>query len=466
MTLAREDGRRLGFESGYRRAQEERDMASGRAPALTDRYEDADPRDMDPQQYQQHMYQDDGTLLDADADLSPSTLRLLTLPSNQAQSPYATDIRDVPLPVPVPHQTPDPVPDPSPAAAPPQTLQMPTPVVMPEASPFLPPAQPASVVNSYRERNSPLQGNRSIRSRTPSVHLFPIDIPPPDELNYRNYNIDQPPVLRQEPPRPQPLVQRPPDNYIPAQNSAGAIPLPPPHELLTPPVRSDVSSQDFASLQAQRKDSWYENLPDQSEAQTQSWYRPRPSSQKSLSRSITNPTASNVKPKSTTSRHVRNSSFGSGSASTHISQFPLVSKSGGSVKDLGNTGKGKGLERELSVIAEGSSRQSTPAFPGPYGGENFTAGSQSRRTLSAASPSSVAPPLPPKDPPREVLRDRKREDGSLELQRAREKDRQDRERILVLQEQREKQKMADELRYSDPEEVETWRREDASRVSL
>ncbi|KAF9268410.1 hypothetical protein L218DRAFT_954773 [Marasmius fiardii PR-910] len=229
---AREEGRKQGFEAGWRRAREEFGLSTGRT-ALPLHYVDPGGRQLI-QPVTPSPETDEG---DYDDDISytasDSHTEDLRLPDEPVEPLHiASSVR---------HSAPEHT-----AAS---SSGHPSHYVHPGRSPR-PMASP--------ERIQPIPPPRApfgMGSHTPAMEKFSIDIPPADSAVV-NQNINPPQPTRSNsfkkfvpaPWRPgmhrdRPTTPHPPDNYIPEASEEGLIPLPPPHEMgdYAPTPRSQMT---------------------------------------------------------------------------------------------------------------------------------------------------------------------------------------------------------------------------------
>ncbi|KAK7436647.1 hypothetical protein VKT23_019055 [Stygiomarasmius scandens] len=381
---AREEGRRQGFEDGWKRAREEFNLANGRPlPALT---------------------------YDTGFDHVPSILERPFEEQGPASSEHESDGQPPPSlsrPPPrddvVPHMPAPPSHNPSaaprPPSAPPQPILQPS----PQSHPQIPFPMP----------NPPSRPPSSRAARTPAIQMYTLDIPPADADEVQFHN--QPPARSNSWRRPKPASQeppfqrhrspspRPPDNYIPVTTGeTGHIVLPPPHELVDyaspqvlptnlPGQSGSVGSR--APSRGSHRGRSMDSRPIGSQIQGQgdpgpsssSWYLrsktgPNQSSTSLAKRSIILDTPPQSEAKNLDSSRRSIDSRHSEDSSTNMShmdilQDPSVSNTSLSSKKRSLLGRmfggGKGKEREhvLSVIKENPlSRQGsmrTQGYPSP-----------------------------------------------------------------------------------------------------
>ncbi|KAF5349317.1 hypothetical protein D9758_011790 [Tetrapyrgos nigripes] len=405
---AREEGRKQGFEDGWRRAREEFSLAMGKpVPALT--YENAldvayPPSILDVP----HTNNDDD---ESSGHESPPRRRVrpAMLMDSAPSEPSTHAGPSDPITVDVVSPSPK-MPQPELFVAPPsqpRSSRPPSRASRASRAPSVPHSTSHSISHPIQQPIFPAPPPRppsshaSHLTRTPAIQMYPLDIPPADELTFNN----QPPPVRtnswrrrpkprqqqpqQPPPPPLPHTwkpdipqrrspsPRPPDNYIPITNG-GQIILPPPHELAdyaSPQVLSTelpepgrVSSLDGGARQAlpqsQSRESWSGRgrttdarpigegsqppMQAHNNASSSSWYLNK--QQQSTS------TLGNDEPQE---RRSMDSAFSRGSeASTNMSHLDIlrdpseVQKRPGLGKSFRNMFKGKGKERVLSVINE------------------------------------------------------------------------------------------------------------------
>ncbi|KAK7051388.1 hypothetical protein VNI00_004888 [Paramarasmius palmivorus] len=252
---AKEEGRRQGFEAGWRRAREEFGLAAGRPalqyveerrePPLAPRPPDTDEEDLD----------DDISFSAVHTNARPPSelgIPNLTIPSQPDSSQLPVSQSPFPPPPPAGPQE----------SSPRRNSSMPpeVPIAMPE--PVVPPATQSHYVSPLHHATPTPRVPSTMGNRTPAMERFTVDIPPADsQVVNENINPSQPSrsnskkfapqmwrpghnVNRQRSPSP-----RPPDNYIPEISQEGLISLPPPHEMAdyahTP--RSNISELPQAS---------------------------------------------------------------------------------------------------------------------------------------------------------------------------------------------------------------------------
>lgn len=387
---AREEGRRLGFEAGFRRGQMGESGKSGP--------EQAAQNSPGNQNYTDPLYYDDDGLEEEVLDESRSSRGGYSPPP--LQHPQVVRVSDT-----------QPTPRPAPQYAPPS--------VPPPGPPPPPITEPVADVP---------------RPHTPSVQVYSIDIPPAEQIE-QQFNTNDPPSGR---PRVKPRGGRertpsprrpPPDNYMPLASSNGAILLPPPHEFdgqhqspaPTVPITLPDNTAESESISGRQRwdgrgsaNDYYRGVGTSFQGTGDTHSQPQARYQNSAqSRDYPYPA-------------VRRNSAGSGSASTSFSQYEIVSPPESSTPN-GGTGLGRhgkeayagrkvrDKESQLSMIKENPlSRQASPAV------ERF--GHRGSRSMDVGGPSGMHPFVPP-----EI-----NELGRRDLQ----------------------QKMADHLRYSDPQAAE------------
>jgi len=504
VAAAREEGRRLGFDAGFRRAQMEQQelrpqqrserMRAGRDVEQRDArvdmiegenqaFERQNDRDYRNEGVETNNF-DDGDRDQRDAQSassSPSTLPLRVL-----HSPEVVRLSE---PQPIMEQSREPVP-------------IAEPVLITEPPPITHPITEQYHITEPVPMTEPVT---EFRSETPSIQIYPIDIPPADEVE-RDYNTN-PPTSKYagqyetyQPYQPQPLdpqpwpdqadarrslrpvpsssrndIPRPTDNYRPPSSWDGQSADDPESEFSQPPpsshspnsvtlppilVESDDGSLTGGIGHSKRKQSWYRRDRDrgtdldeqpaqpQPPAQT-SWYRPkgwtlpkRSSSGRTRARDFS------------FNKPVRRFSNESGSASTRISQLDIVTTPTPLRSRKGKDREFRSLqekERGLSVINEDVSRQTSPLL-------DRTGRSRSRSR--AGSSSTLGTDLPPQVPPKDFVVGRhafgtqKERGGSLSGE-------SDRRRGLDLgprmfgqgeTERETEQRMADQPRNSDSHE--------------
>ncbi|KAJ7464570.1 hypothetical protein FB451DRAFT_441336 [Mycena latifolia] len=408
---ALEEGRKLGYEAGFRRAQQE--MAYTRGTNPEDAYLDLEREIQDGGNYSA-VQQDEDDDLRPDGSPSQPARDIITSPMPAPRSPQVIQMPQRPSssrqPPPAAESPPPSMPIPSPAVA------MPSPVR----------AVPSRTFETEPVRRPP----PSVRSPSPRVSLYPVEIPsasvfnqtrpsdrsqepqrrPSSQAQYQ----DPPQSFRDAPPRqeqPQyqpPPVSRPPDNYIPSISAEGDIPLPPPFQLSQPVLPTAPPAPIDAPQSDAPRESWYNRDRPEDPAQTQSWYQPK------RPRSNAGSTTGRSNAGSTTghsARHMRHASLDSRVSASALKNQKLAADYGADLGAIKEDGR--------------SSRGSTYAHEVPSRGwDNANAqGSQRARSMRAPSAESLVPPPPPPKEPRH-----------------------------------QKQVIADELRYSDPDLPEAWRR--------
>ncbi|KAJ7250499.1 hypothetical protein B0H12DRAFT_1324242 [Mycena haematopus] len=260
---------------------------------------------------------------------------------------------------------------------------------------------PENIIPSQRRSLSQFQQQQD-PGLPPSEKIVPPQRPlsqAASQRSRRSTNTQAPPRSPQ-----QPQYRLPPDNYIPSASEDGGIALPPPFQL-SHPVLSAMSPK-VAPVDPPRKESWYNREEQQQgqgqqqqQGQTQSWYQPkRPRSNAGSVSGLS--AAGSTAGRSAQGRHARQAS----SDSRLSAKSQKLAASQPYAADLGAI-------REVDARSVRS-------------GQGY-AGSQRVRSVSEVE-SVPPPPPPPKD------------------------------------ERHQKQMIADELRYSDPDLAESWRREGAS----
>ncbi|KAJ7181014.1 hypothetical protein C8R46DRAFT_1071209 [Mycena filopes] len=485
------EGKRLGYEAGFRRAQHE--MAyRGMTPG--DTFPDLEGDLADGGIYstlgQEHDDRNSESFRDinaspAPAGRSPHVIRVPEFPHSPTR---ADDPQSRPsMPVPSPTMA---MPSPRLAAGPSHLLE-PDPIrnepslaPSPAISRFSIEILSASVFNDAPPSNYPPQHRRAFsqaeyrpplvyqqqRAPSPSPQPQPpaeyrqqrqppsqLQSPPDDYPPGRSFSQaahDLPPAPRRPPsqapaPRPpsravsplqaprserqhqQQFHQPPPDNYIPSVSAEGGIALPPPFLLSPrPPMRDAISPTNDAPPAA--RGSWYNretgnNEPaqtqgaQQGQGPAQSWYqtkRPRSNAGSATGRS----NAGSVAGRSTRStgqgqsRHARQASLDSRMSAAAVAKSQRLAAMGGS--EYGGP--------DLSAIREDS--QSARSGQGLGYGESSYARPRNMHVRASSESLAVPPPLPAKDA------------------------------------RHQKQLIADELRYSDPDLAESWRRDAAAKA--
>lgn len=339
---AREEGRRLGFEEGIRRA---RDIGFDEGMGLGYDENRANTRRIAPRPIDMA---DDATTLDEDYDRVPTS----------SDTPPT-----------------------------PQAIRPPSP----------PPKDRATArsrkTSSVSSRHA---GPSNLRQEAPTPAPLPLS-PPQRPLSVHN----------QTPSPRHPDVQLPPDGWIPTADGSHFISMPPPHELERQPEPMSATT-DAGSVRSRRQ-----------------------SSEASTGGVRTRDFAFDGAPRDTHDR--RNSLDSQGStnhskASTAISQLDLISPPHTAAPRRYN----------LSAIPEDTSSQASPNV------------SNRSRSVSEFIPPLAAPDFAAALGRTEGDREM---DSPAQLAAAR------------MRDQRINQKMADELRYSDPKEVQEWRRSGAQQVN-
>ncbi|KAJ7137730.1 hypothetical protein C8R44DRAFT_847832 [Mycena epipterygia] len=391
---ALEEGRRLGYQAGFRRAQQE--MAYTR---VGEPYEDLE-REMGGhgRVYSAVDVHDSG--LDGSPSQPPRDINASPMPA-----PHSPQIIRMPEILPSPHQPPPTHEAPSPSPA----MAMPSPI----------PAPPPRTFETEPVRHAP----SSVRSPSIQLSRYSIDIPSPSVLDQTRPSDYQPQQQRrpssqaprprsvqdapptrpnpQEQPQyqPPPPAKPPPDNYIPSASAEGGIPLPPPFQLSRPVL---------PAVDAPRTQSWYNRDRPEEPAPAESWYQPkRPRSNAGSATGRSN--AGSVTGRSAQGRHTRHTSLDS--RVPHGNGKLVVHEYG---TDLG------------AIKEDARSAQGTYAYTVPEQRWDNAQGSQRARSMRGSVESLVPPPPPEKDA------------------------------------RHQKQAIADELRYSNPDLPEAWRRDAAA----
>ncbi|ESK87825.1 hypothetical protein Moror_15318 [Moniliophthora roreri MCA 2997] len=407
---AKEEGRRQGFEAGWRRAREEFGLSTGRR-ALQYVEEDHTPQPArTTPEIDEEVLDDDISFSAVHTETQPPIelgVPNLPMPSQATDSQPPVHNNSPPQPLPPANQTPY---SHRRASSVPHEI----PIAMPEPA-VPPPLSPSHYVSPLHHSTPTPQAPSTVGNCTPGLERFTIDIPPADsQVVNQNINPPQPArsnskkfvpktwrpptnIARQRSPSP-----RPPDNYIPAVSEEGVISLPPPHEMTdyAPTPRSNATdlppttgprhkrsmSLDDGGLRrptgnptvdGQRPESWYgrgrdpraqplENTGPSTEApvlhhknSSSSWYQAKPGTRtpsvQSKDYAYPNPI------------HNRRASFDSNrTGSSHFSNMDLLRGPEESSKpDDGKRGtgvgsalrnmfrsKGKGKARRLSVVNE------------------------------------------------------------------------------------------------------------------
>ncbi|KAJ7625580.1 hypothetical protein FB45DRAFT_921808 [Roridomyces roridus] len=388
ITDAMEEGRRLGYKAGLRRARQEMAYTLGG----TSTYDDTD---VEPEEGRAYTTDEPDSGLDAPLNASPlppiRSPQIIRMPEAPQSPSAAAAPPTIPLAAPLVMPSPRPPPSMPPfetetVRAAPQSVRSPSiqidryPIEIPSASVFND-TRPSGYPQRD-QRQAPPENHQQVRRRpsSQSQHQAP---PPPRSVR------DEPPpspIPSRPPSRQEQLqFQAPPDNYIPSMNIDGGIALPPPFQLSQPVISQPPPPQPAAETRP--RDSWYNPhpVPEDAQSPTQSWYqqkRPRSNAGSATGRS----NAGSATGRSASGRHAR-----------HASDAGVYNR-----KDAYSGGLGAINEDSRSV-----------------------GGSQRSRSMQESRESLVPPPLPAKDA------------------------------------RHQKQAIADELRYSDPDLAEGWRRDAA-----
>ncbi|KAF9523857.1 hypothetical protein CPB83DRAFT_862209 [Crepidotus variabilis] len=197
IAAAKEEGRRLGFEAGFDHAKQEREMLAARRPPRIISAPHPNPKGKERERYSEdespRRTSHGGHSPDDDIETSPS----------EELSPTQLPIRGLPL---------DP---PARAHAGPSTATPPR--------PFQPPPS-TNDVESQRQLSPPPEPQHSSRPyhllKTPSVQVWPIDIPAPDQVD-QSYNSHENPN--------DPIPRRPRDEWVTANKHQQMRNRPPRH---------------------------------------------------------------------------------------------------------------------------------------------------------------------------------------------------------------------------------------------
>ncbi|KAG7096486.1 hypothetical protein E1B28_003916 [Marasmius oreades] len=234
---AREEGRKQGFEAGWRRAREEFGLSTGQ-PILPLNYIKPGER---------QLIQPETASSETDEDDYEDDI------SYTASDSHADDLR-------LPHEPVEPIYTASSTGPPaPENIAASSSGHPISTSHYVEPGRaPSSVlVPEYIQQHQmpPPRTPSAVGTRTPAMERFSIDIPPADSVVVnQNINPMQPtrsnsfkkfvPVpWRPGAHRERPSSPHPPDNYIPEVSEDGLIPLPPPHEMgdYFPTPRSQIT---------------------------------------------------------------------------------------------------------------------------------------------------------------------------------------------------------------------------------
>ncbi|KAJ7763586.1 hypothetical protein DFH07DRAFT_395963, partial [Mycena maculata] len=450
---ALEEGRKLGYQAGFRRAQQEmynRDATPGEAYQDMEReIEGARIYDVGPQEAEDENPDSglDAPLRDINASpqppaRSPQRLRMPQMPPQAEEAPPPS------MPVPSPAMA---MPSPLPAAAPLHTFETESVRRAPSAarspsiqlSHFAVDIPSASVLNETMPSEYPRQQQRRPSSQAPppeNTSGYPrqqqrrpssAQAPPPEsiravsEYSYTRRpspqasppeNVREAPAPAPRPtPRQPPPIALPPDNYIPSADAAGGIALPPPFQLSQPILQAAPANPNPG--EPARTQSWYNRNPAEEQAQAQnqnqSWYqaprRPRSNAGSATGRSNSGSVTGRSNSGSATGR--------SNAGSRHARHTSLDSRLRNPTKGANEHESGYGYGYggpDLSAINEDA---------------RSARGSQRARSMQGSTESLVPPPPPEKDT-----------------------------RHL-------KQLIADELRYSNPDLAEAWRRDGAAETA-
>ncbi|KAK7012808.1 hypothetical protein R3P38DRAFT_3279290 [Favolaschia claudopus] len=460
---AMEEGKKLGYEAGFRRAQQEFAMMHGTTTGEVLR---------------------DLRLDDSYSTSPPENAQTIQRPQESTQS--IRDLNTSPVAVRSPQQfriPHDPIPGGNPPLSMPEAIVMPHPDTAPPRRPLEtepvrqpPPPSPqlslfpieipsASALNvqplnrrSQQSRptsqapppsapavNPPSQGRLSAQIAEQLQHSAEENVPQP-QPRPSSRQRQRPPTTENEDRRPtsrasvrprstsmqeavpplraltpeQPQYELPPDNYIPSITEGGGITLPPPFQL-SQPLLSAMSPK-APPAEPHRTQSWYNNREQEQpmpqgqnqQGQTQSWYQPKRPRSNAGSTTGRSAAGGSVSGRSTAqARHARQASLDS----------RLSAAGGKGQKYAGGdpysaAGLGAISEVDTRSMRSGKSHRSRSML-NHYGAPLE---SMSRDSLLEAD---QPPPLPAKDA------------------------------------RHQNQMIADELRYSDPDLAESWRREGA-----
>ncbi|KAJ7210509.1 hypothetical protein GGX14DRAFT_450901 [Mycena pura] len=373
---ALEEGRRLGYKAGFRRAQQELALGRGLNSAETYDFE----RELDEESATAPEEADRISMFDT---LLPRDIHAPSVPPPRSpQGIHASEARP-------PQRPRENVQSPSiPISAPAMAMPSPMPA---------PPSRGFETESTYRPPRSP-----SIQ-----LSIFPVDIPSASAFNQPGPSRQHQRRPSQAPPqrqlssqgralpaetiplrRPSPApTSRPPDNYIPSVSANGEIPLPPPFLL----------SQVVPAAEEPRTQSWYNREHEQpAQAQgAQSWYQAPRRSRSNAGSATGRSAAGSETTRSAHGRHARHAS--------------LDARVGAQRVAVGEYGPGTDLAaiREDARSARGS-----------------------QRSLSVHMRRSAESLVPPPPPAKDV--------------------------------RYQNQVIADELRYSNPDLAESWRRDAAA----
>ncbi|KAL0575528.1 hypothetical protein V5O48_006451 [Marasmius crinis-equi] len=419
---AREEGRKQGFEAGWRRARQEFGISTG-APILSLPYDSSEGPVIRPTREASPELDEDEFDDDDLSYMAPVTHDDLRIPDGPALHP---PVHPPPVHPPPENRTESP------------SSHSISAVRHPDAAQSEPPPAAPSQLNPLSQAPPP-RAPPAIGTRTPAMERFTINIPPADsEVVNQNINPPKPTrsnslkklaaplVWRPGAHRDRPPSPHPPDNYIPSLTAEGTITLPPPHEMggsytprsqmtdLSEPQHTRSVSLDgglgtgrtanISGGRVPRLDAYYGDLdrghPSSSTAPStgaptggananSSWYSGgRPASVQSQDYAYLEPV------------HARQPSVDSNhSASSNLSHMEILrgpddaatpgQKHGNMLKNiLRNPLKGKGKARQLSVINENPlSRQGS-----------LNVHPQTQQTALAPSPSPSQIPQPSTGP--------------------------------------------------------------------
>ncbi|KAJ7108844.1 hypothetical protein C8R43DRAFT_184664 [Mycena crocata] len=424
---AMEEGRRLGYQAGFRRAQQE--LAYTRGTPAGDVYEDLEREIEDGHILSTVRPPPDGPDSGQDGSPTPSLRDLNASPMPTARSPHIIGMPEMQPPqVPSATLAPPAAPAP-PTATAPRVSQAPPPR-MPVPDPAM--AMPSPIRALPRAFETETVRRAPPSARSPSIQLshYAIDIPSPSAFNPRpleetrplqqqwqqqqwqqqqrpssQYQGPPPGSIRDVPsrrPTPQPLASVPPDNYIPSITAEGGIALPAPFQL-SHPVLPAVPPTDEPRTQ-----SWYNNNKADDPSQTQSWYqqkRPRSNAGSATGRSVAG---------SATGRSMH--------GRRHASLDERATQISTGIKNQKLAANGTDLR---AIKEDARSSQGTYAYAVPERVWDNVQGAQRSKSMHGSTESLLPPPPPAKDP------------------------------------RHQKQMIADELRYSNPDLAESWRRDAA-----
>ncbi|KAJ7076200.1 hypothetical protein B0H15DRAFT_864513 [Mycena belliarum] len=363
---ALEEGRKLGFKAGFRKAQQE--MAYTRSINPEEAYLDTEDDD----NYTAGQHEDFRYNLEADSSPSQPARDIDASPTPAPRPPNIIDVPPSP-------------PRPPPAAPP----SMPVPShaeAMPVPSPAVAMPGPTRTVAPRPFETEHVRRPAPSIPPSPQLSLYPISIPPPSTFGHAEpepqHRPDRPRSAHDAPPRRPPSresqyqlpppVSRMPDNYIPSASAEGEIPLPPPFQLSQPVLPAAPPSD------AARPQSWYNRAQPEEPAQRQSWY------QSKRARSNAGSVAGRSNAGSATGRsawHARQGSLDSRLSASGVKSQKLTADYGPDLKESPRSPRG------------------TYAYAsGARGWDDSAAqGSQRARSVHAPAESLVPPPPPPKD---------------------------------------------------------------------